>query len=178
MGFIEEAGAAQHYRDARILPIYEGTNGIQAIDLIGRKLGLEGGEAVRRFLKEVGETALLCEKQNDPLAGIGEELTRAAKAAESATAWLQKSPAEALPGASPYLRMMGCVAGAHYLARGALAAADRLKRADADKQFLKTRIAVAQFFSEQLLPQAEGLLGTITRGAGGPFALTPDEIGA
>ncbi len=182
MGFIEETGAAQHYRDARILPIYEGTNGIQAIDLLGRKLSLEGGDVVRRFLGEAHETASLCERGGDAIAAIGKELSRAAKAADSATAWLHErlrsSPNEALPGASPYLRMMGLVAGAHYLARGALAAAKRLANRDSDRTFLNTRIAVAHFFAEQILPQAEAQLGPITRGAGGAFALSADEIGA
>jgi hypothetical protein len=182
MGFIEETGAAQHYRDARILPIYEGTNGIQAIDLLGRKLSLEGGEVVRRFLTEVHETAAACERGNDAILAIGKELSRAAKSADSATAWLHErlrtSPNEALPGASPYLRMMGLIAGAHYLARGALVAAQRLVKGDDDKTFLNTRIAVAQFFAEQILPQAEAQLGPITRGAGGAFALSAEEIGA
>jgi alkylation response protein AidB-like acyl-CoA dehydrogenase len=182
MGFIEETGAAQYYRDARITPIYEGTNGIQAIDLIGRKLSLDGGEAVRRFLGEARETASACEKGQGALPTIGRELTRAVKAAESATAWLQdkmrSSPSEALPGATPYLRMMGTLAGAHFLGMGALAASERLAKGDRDKTFLSTRIAVAQFFAEQLLPQTEGLLGPVTRGAGGPFELTADEIGA
>ncbi len=182
MGFIEETGAAQHYRDARITPIYEGTNGIQAIDLIGRKLALEGGEVVQRFLGEARETAALCERGTDAIASIGKELSRTVKAADSATAWLQQrmrnAPNDALPGATPYLRMMGFLAGAHYLGRGALAAADRLAKNDGDKTFLRTRIAVAQFFAEQLLPQAESLLGPVTRGAGGAFALSADEIGA
>jgi alkylation response protein AidB-like acyl-CoA dehydrogenase len=182
MGFIEETGAAQHYRDARITPIYEGTNGIQAIDLIGRKLALEGGEVVQRFLAEARETSALCERGGEATASIGKELARAVKAADSATAWLQQhmrsAPNEALPGASPYLRMMGAVAGGHYLARGALAAAARLAKGEGDEMFMRTRVAVAQFFAEQLLPQAEGLLGPVTRGAGGPFALGGDEIGA
>ena len=181
MGFIEETGAAQHYRDARILPIYEGTNGIQALDLLGRKLALEGGEVVQRFLAEARATAVLCERGNDAVAPIGKELSRAVKAADSATAWLRQrmksTPNDALPGATPYLRMMGFLAGAHYLGRGALAAADRLAKNEGDKTFLGTRIAVAQFFAEQLLPQAESLLGPVTRGAGGAFALTADEIG-
>jgi alkylation response protein AidB-like acyl-CoA dehydrogenase len=182
MGFIEETGAAQHYRDARILPIYEGTNGIQAIDLLGRKLSLEGGDVVQRFLSEVHETASLCERGTDAIAAIGKEISRAVQSAGSATAWLQQrirsAPNEALPGATPYLRMMGLIAGAHYLARGAIAADARLAKGDPDKTFLRTRISVAQFFAEQLLPQAEAQLGPITRGAAGPFALTADEIGA
>jgi hypothetical protein len=182
MGFIEETGAAQHYRDARILPIYEGTNGIQAIDLLGRKLSLEGGDVVRRFLGEVHETGALCEHADGSLAAIGKELSRAAKAADSATAWLQErlrsAPNDALPGAAPYLRMMGLVAGAHYLARGALVAVERLAKGDADKTFLSTRIAVALFFAEQILPSAEAQLGPVTRGAGGAFALSADEVSA
>ncbi len=183
MGFIEETGAAQHYRDARILPIYEGTNGIQAMDLLGRKLSLEGGETVRRFLAEARDTAAKCEQGGTAeLRSIGRELTRALKAGESATAWLQENmrnaPSDALPGATPYLRMMGHIAGAHYLGMGALAAEARLRKNDPDRKFLQARIATAQFFAEQLLPQTEGLLGPATRGTGGPFALSGEEIGA
>ncbi|NOT41778.1 MAG: acyl-CoA dehydrogenase, partial [Alphaproteobacteria bacterium] len=183
MGYIEETGAAQHYRDARITPIYEGTNGIQAIDLIGRKLSLEGGEVVRRFLAEARDTAAKCEQgDTTELQSIGRELARALKVVESATAWLQdkmrSSPNEALPGATPYLRMMGHIAGAHYLGLGALAAEARLKKHDPDRQFLHARIATAQFFAEQLLPQTEGLLGPTTRGGAGPLALSGEEIGA
>jgi hypothetical protein len=108
-------------------------------------------------------------------------MLRALRACESATAWLQErmksSPADALPGASPYLRLLGTLAGAHYLARGALAASQRLAAGDADRAFLSTRIAVAQFLAEQMLPQAEALLGPLTRGAGGPFMLSGEEIG-
>ncbi|MBL8780992.1 MAG: acyl-CoA dehydrogenase C-terminal domain-containing protein [Alphaproteobacteria bacterium] len=183
MGFIEETGAAQHYRDARIAPIYEGTNGIQAIDLIGRKLALEGGETIRCFLSEIAQTAAIGEgAPSQALQSIGRELARAHRATESATAWLQErmrtSPNEALPGAAPYLKMLGTLAGAHFLARGALAACDRLAAGDADKDFLNARIATAQFFAEQVLPPTEALLGPVTRGAGGPFALSGDEIGA
>jgi alkylation response protein AidB-like acyl-CoA dehydrogenase len=180
MGFIEETGAAQHYRDARILPIYEGTNGIQAIDLIGRKLSLENGEAVRRHLNEVRETAAACER-DATLASIGKELTRAVRAADSATAWLQErmranSASDALAGATPYLKMMGFLTGAQLLAKGALVAQMRLAHGGDAKSFLETRIAVAQFFAEQLLPQAESLLGPITRGGAGAFALASDQL--
>ena len=182
MGFIEETGAAQHYRDARITPIYEGTNGIQAIDLIGRKLALDGGKVVQSFLDDVRTTASLCERGSAALRSIAIELVRAHKAVESATVWLQtqmrSSPVQALPGATPYLRMIGLLAGAHYLGRGAAAAAQQLDAGGADALFLNTRISVAQFFAEQLLPQVEGLLGPVTRGAGGPFALTGEDIGA
>jgi alkylation response protein AidB-like acyl-CoA dehydrogenase len=181
MGFIEETGAAQHYRDARITPIYEGTNGIQAIDLLGRKLSLNGGVAVRSFLDDVRQTVERCASGAEAVQSIGGELAAALAACEAATAWLQQrmrtSPNEALPGATPFLRMMGLLAGAHYLAIGALAAEEQLTRSGADKPFLTARIAVAQFFAEQILPQAGGLLGPVTRGAAGPFALSGDEIG-
>jgi hypothetical protein len=138
---------------------------------------------VRRFLNEIADTAALCgHAKRDDLKSIGRELARALKAAESATAWLQttmrSSPQQALPGATLYLRMLGHVTGAHYLARAALVAAERLANNGQDGQFLEARIATAQFFAEQLLPQAEGLLGPITRGASGPFALSGDDIGA
>jgi len=181
MGFIEETGAAQYYRDARITPIYEGTNGIQAIDLLGRKLSLHGGAAVRSFLDEVKQTVGRCASGAGAVQSIGGELAAALAACEAATAWLQQcmrtSPNQALPGATPFLRMMGLLAGAHYLAIGALAAEEQLTRSGADKPFLTARIAVAQFFAEQILPQAAGLLGPVTRGASGPFALSGDEIG-
>jgi len=181
MGFIEETGAAQYYRDARITPIYEGTNGIQAIDLLGRKLSLNGGAAVRSFLDEVRQTVERCASRAGAVQSIGGELAAALAACEAATAWLQQcmrtSPNQALPGATPFLRMMGLLAGAHYLAIGALAAEEQLTRSGADKPFLTARVAVAQFFAEQILPQAAGLLGPVTRGASGPFALSGDEIG-
>jgi hypothetical protein len=183
MGFIEETGAAQYYRDVRITPIYEGTNGIQANDLIGRKLALEGGEAVRRFLAEIALTAAACERASlTAFQSMGREIARSLRACDSATAWLQErmrtSPHDALPGATPYLKLLGTLAGAHFLAHGALEAASRIAKGDGDKGFLDARIATAQFFAEQLLPQAEGLLGPITRGAAGPFALSGDELGA
>ena len=164
MGFIEETGAAQHYRDARITPIYEGTNGIQAIDLIGRKLSLEGGEAIRRFLGEMAETATACDRANrEDLKSIGRELTRALKAAESATAWLQTtmrtSPQQALPGATPYLRLFGTAAG------GCLIADEALLAMRANDESAR-RTALARFFAENIAVQAGGLENAVVRGGG------------
>ena len=181
MGFVEDTGVAQHFRDARIAPIYEGTNGIQSIDLIGRKLALDGGEAVRSFLAEVEEAGAACLGIDGVPASIGSELSRAHRACADATAWLQaamrSSPYEALPGSQPYLQMMGLLAGGFYLARGALAARRMMDGKSGDVAFLSTRIAVAQFFAEQLLPRAAGLLGPATRGGGGPFQMDGSEIG-
>lgn len=182
MGFIEQTGAAQLYRDARITPIYEGTNGIQAIDLLGRKLNLEAGEAMKRLLDEVAETSDLCLKGPRELTSIGAELHAAHRLCSEATAWLQaqmrKSANEALPGATPFLRMMGLLVGGHYLARGALVAHAQAQSSDADKVFCAARISTAQFFAEQLLPQVKGLCGPVMRGAGGPFGMSAEDIQA
>ncbi len=181
MGFIEETGAAQHFRDARIAPIYEGTNGIQSIDLIGRKLSLDGGGAVQAFLDEIFATARTCAEGPAVLQSIGAEVLSAHAACVKATEWLQaqmrSSPSSALPGSWPYLRMMGLLSGAHYLATGALSAARLREQEGADIAFLDTRIAVAQFFAEQVLPVAAGLLGPVTRGSSGPFSLSSEDIG-
>ncbi len=181
MGFVEDTGIAQHFRDARITPIYEGTNGIQSIDLIGRKLALDGGEAVRSFLDEIAVTAATCAGGDPVLASIGRALSRAHQGCAEATAWLQAtmrtSPHEALPASQPYLQMMGLLAGGFYLARGALEARRQMAVPGQDAAFLSTRIAVAQFFAEQVLPRAAGLLEAVTRGAGGPFQLGEAEIG-
>ena len=128
MGFIEETGAAQIYRDARILPIYEGTNGIQAIDLVARKLPLEGGKVVAGYIAELRKTVEEVRASNRPEFGrMGERLGEAVAALAEATRWmggaLQKNPDAALAGATPYLRLFGLASGGIYLAHGALAAA-------------------------------------------------------
>jgi len=125
MGYIEEAGAAQHLRDARILPIYEGTNGIQAIDLVTRKLPLAGGNAVTSYMSEVNVT--LNELRNAALPDLDfavDQMTRALEALATATDWivrkLQSDTQVALAGATPYLHLFGLVAGGDALARSAL----------------------------------------------------------
>jgi alkylation response protein AidB-like acyl-CoA dehydrogenase len=176
MGFIEETGAAQHLRDSRIAPIYEGTNGIQAIDLVGRKLTLRGGEAVREWL---GAMKAL----DGALVGfpsIKANLATGAAALERCTRWvvsaMEKDPNAALAGATPYLRMFGIVSGGYLLARQALAAAAALGAKSGDAQFLAAKIATAKFYAEQILPQAAGLEGPVTAGAELLFALSPEQL--
>jgi alkylation response protein AidB-like acyl-CoA dehydrogenase len=182
MGFIEETGAAQHYRDARIAPIYEGTNGIQAIDLATRKLSLGGGEAIAAFLREVRATAMAATGQTNPaLQVIGAELAKALAAAEQATLWLQSrlqaaKPYDALAGATPYLALLGSVAGGHFLAQGALAAAALVEADKGDTSFFRARIAVARFYAENVLAQADGLLTPVTRGTEGLYGVDPDNL--
>jgi len=163
MGFIEETGAAQHYRDARIAPIYEGANGIQAMDLAGRKLGMEGGAGVQALLVDIRATAELCSRVA-PLAGIAERLAAAADAAAQATDWLSSRRGEpnGLAGATAYLKLMGEVTGGWLLAKGALAAANG-KAPDA--AYGQARIDLASHFAETVLAQAPGQVAGITIGA-------------
>ena len=161
MGYIEETGAAQHYRDARIATIYEGTNGIQAIDLVTRKLPLAGGETVALYLDELRATVSAVKASNAP--AFGETAARLGEAVDSlelATHWLlaQKSSDAALAGATPYLRLFGHAAGGCMLAEQALAAL----RESGDAP---SRIALARFFAENIAVQASGLERSVTEGA-------------
>jgi alkylation response protein AidB-like acyl-CoA dehydrogenase len=164
MGFIEETGAAQHYRDARIAPIYEGTNGIQAIDLVTRKVPMRDGAAVRGYLDELRATVKAVQAANDPAFGAtGARLSEAVEALDRATAWLLatigKSPDAALSGATPYLRLFASAAGGCALAEEGLAES-RNGGANGGG-----RVALARFFAENIAVQAPGLERTVTEGA-------------
>jgi acyl-CoA dehydrogenase len=166
MGFIEETGAAQHYRDARITPIYEGTNGIQAIDLVTRKLPLAGGTAVKAYIGEIRRAVEAVNASNDPAFGwTGVRLADAVDALERTTGWLlggkANDPDPVLAGATPYLRLFALTAGGALLAQEALAAR-RLAGNGADAT---GRIALARFFAENLAVQAGGLERTVVEGA-------------
>jgi alkylation response protein AidB-like acyl-CoA dehydrogenase len=160
MGFVEETGAAQHYRDARIAPIYEGTNGIQAMDLVGRKLGMGKGEAVRLLIAEMRGTAGLL--TDAPFAGIGARLNAGIDAVETATAWLleHRGTADALAGAMPYLNLMGDVVGGWMLAKGALAAS----RMD-DAALASGKLVLARVYAEHVLAGAQGKVAGVQAGA-------------
>ena len=165
MGYIEETGAAQHYRDSRIAAIYEGTNGIQAIDLVMRKLPLSGGAIVRGFIDSLKRTIAAVDAANDPAFGAtGPRLAEAVASLERATDWLlgrpQNDPDAALAGATPYLRLFATAAGGAFLAEEALAAA-RLGGGDS----APARIAIARFFAENLAVQAGGLERAVLDGA-------------
>lgn len=160
MGFIEETGAAQHYRDARIAAIYEGTNGIQALDLVTRKIPLAGGDTVALYIGELRAIVKAVRDSNTP--AFGQSATRlgeAVDALERATQWLlaQKGSAAALAGATPYLRLFGNAAGGCLLAEQALAS---LRSGDGT-----ARTALARFFAENIAVQASGLERAVTEGA-------------
>ncbi len=180
-GFIEDTGAAQYYRDARIAPIYEGTNGIQAIDLMGRKLALDNGAAVDDLLKEIWRSVgQLKSHENAWLHAIGTRLESAASAAQMATSWMMErrghAQPDALAGATPYLKLMGDLIGGHMLAKGALIAAAPAPD-DADL-WRRTRIGLARIFGDQVLAQAPGLASGVVSGAIDLLRTTPEALGA
>jgi alkylation response protein AidB-like acyl-CoA dehydrogenase len=149
MGFIEETGAAQHYRDARIAPIYEGTNGIQAIDLVGRKVSMQDGAVMDALCAEMHATA---ETLDGELASVGSRLEAGVAALERATDWvLQNKGPNALAAATPYLKLAGDVIGGWMLAKQAQAVAD-----GAD-DWSRSKAALARVFASQVLAQAPGL---------------------
>jgi acyl-CoA dehydrogenase len=169
MGFVEETGAAQHYRDARILSIYEGTNGIQAIDLAMRKLPLAGGETVKAQIARYRAAAEAVAKLNDPAFGkAGQRLREAVDALERATAWMlgaaASAPADALAGATPYLRLFGLASGGAFLAESALAARAALQAGDGDPAHGR-RIRDFRFFAENTAVAAGGLEQAVVDGA-------------
>jgi alkylation response protein AidB-like acyl-CoA dehydrogenase len=165
MGYIEETGAAQLFRDARIAQIYEGTNGIQAIDLVTRKLPLAGGGAVESLIGELRHTVEAVDAVNDPAFGMtGARLREAVDSLDRATRWLATRPNEeaALAGATPYLRLFASAAGGALVAEEALAALRLSGNGAADPA---GRIALARFFAENVAVGALGLERTVTEGA-------------
>jgi alkylation response protein AidB-like acyl-CoA dehydrogenase len=177
MGFIEETGAAQHYRDARIAPIYEGTNGVQAMDLAGRKLGLDDGAGIRALIADMRATAetLAKDDSGSSLAALGARLACAVDSAERATAWLteRRNGPDALAGATPYLTLMGDVVGGWLLIKGAIAAAD----GDYDPAYAAARVALASHYAETVLTQAPGRMASVIAGAATLKALDAAALG-
>ena len=169
MGFVEESGVAQHYRDIRIAPIYEGTNGIQAIDLVGRKLGLRSGAAITEYLDRIAATADEASAAGGALAPCGAALSAALDALRPTTQWLLDAadPNDPLAGATPYLRMMGIVTGGWLVTEAALAARSA---SGFSAEFLAQKEVTAHFYATQILPQAAGLSPAVTAGAGDLFA--------
>ncbi|WP_295558792.1 acyl-CoA dehydrogenase [uncultured Hyphomicrobium sp.] len=173
MGFIEETGAAQFYRDARILPIYEGTNGIQAIDLVTRKLPLGGGQLIKDMIEEFETVARRAKTVNRQEIGrMGQRLASTVVAFAEATSWMveaiEHTPNLALAGATPYLRLFGLAAGGHYLAKGALLGLEEGGPHAAES------VAVARFFAENISVAAPGLSAIVTSGGHAVIGVTPE----
>lgn len=166
MGFIEETGVAQFYRDARIAPIYEGTNGIQALDLAGRKLNADGGAHWQALIKEMRAFANGLDRSMAPSKSL---LNDGIDALEDAATTLFANGFEQIVdtagAATPYLRLFGTVLGAHLLAQQAVEAERRLASNEGNPSFLKSKIGVARFYIEQILPTATALAAPIKAGA-------------
>lgn len=172
MGYVEETGAAQFLRDARIAPIYEGTNGIQAMDLVGRKLGMDGGQHWKNLLGEVRATLSDLDEDAE-LKLITPWLQDALDSAQTASLWLAgaNNPDDVAAGATPYLRLMGLTLGGWLLAKQALAS-----RHHPDPAFAAAKRATARFFAEQLLPQVQALAASTMRGAALLYAIPEDAL--
>ena len=181
MGFIEETGAAQYYRDARIAPIYEGTNGIQALDLLGRKVLRDKGAVARSFVEEMRQSL------NDLGSTAGEDaravrtaLDRGLDSLSSVTGWLLEAAGrdirEAAVGASPYLRLFGTVAGGWLMGRAAVAAAHNLSQAKGDAGFLEAKLKTARFYADNILPQSAALATAVTEGGSATLAIDEAQL--
>jgi alkylation response protein AidB-like acyl-CoA dehydrogenase len=181
MGFIEETGAAQYLRDARITTIYEGTTGIQANDLIGRKVAREGGTTAKAVLQEIDATvSALGAAQGGDLRVIGARLASGRKAAAECVDWIVATygtdPKGVHACAVPFLKLCGAVFGGWQMARAALAAQAKLAGGGGDAAFLKAKIATARYFADHHLSQAPGLRDVVIEGSAGVLALADEQF--
>src|SRR5690606_18485735 len=168
MGFIEETGAAQYYRDARITPIYEGTNGVQAMDLVGRKLSQDGGASAKALITDMKTTANDLRRlySGKPI----ERLVNAIEAVEDATLWLLDAKtdpgraADVLAAADAYLRLMGDVVGGWLLAKGALAAKAQIEAGEGDAAWLQGRLDLYEVYAANVLGHASSRLAAVGQG--------------
>jgi butyryl-CoA dehydrogenase len=179
MGFIEETGAAQYYRDARILTIYEGTTAIQANDLVGRKTARDGGAIAKTLLADVRATAQqLAASQQADLKAIAIQLSDAANALDEVVTYVaanMKSDIKAVfAGSVPYLKLAGIVLGGWQMGRAALAASEKIGQGDS--AFYQAKISTARFFAEHYLVQAGGLKASILLGSVGTLALSEHQF--
>ena len=179
MGYVEETGIAQHWRDVRIAPIYEGTNGIQVADLVFRKLPLGGGQVFEKFVSEIGGLAeqLI---EDDRHSSMGQALLTGKEQLSEAGVWLGSrlagQPNDAAAGSVPFMRLTGVIVGGYYLARSAQIAQQLLDSGKGDVDFLSDKIAVAKYYAEQILPTVAGLVPTITQGAQQFYAIPNDRL--
>jgi alkylation response protein AidB-like acyl-CoA dehydrogenase len=175
MGYIEETGVSQHFRDMRIAPIYEGTNGIQAMDLVGRKLPLRMGGVVADHFARMRDLDAELAAAGEDFATIRANLAAAVDALEEATNWIMTNgladPKQALAGATPYLAMFGNVTGGWLLAKLALAARDELEAGSSDEAYLRAKITSARFYGDQFLPRAAGLMASVVAGDADLYAV-------
>ncbi|WP_417319345.1 acyl-CoA dehydrogenase C-terminal domain-containing protein [Emcibacter sp.] len=181
MGYIEETGVAQVLRDARIHPIYEGTNGIQAMDLVGRKLAMDGGEHWRSLLGVISDFIAAIPEIGE-LARFRENLSRLTTDCLEAAEWLftrqSQNMRDVAAGSVPFLRLVSMVTGGYLMAKAAVAAQAMLEsgKGNGEEDFLRAKIATARFYGEQMLPTAFGLGDMITAGDSLFYAIEEDHM--
>jgi len=181
MGYVEETGAAQHLRDARITTIYEGTTGIQAIDLVGRKILRDDGQAARTLIADIeGVADGLDHAPGDDLAAIKTRLRGGVAALSAAVDWIRTAGRNdinaVLCGATPFLQLLGIVSGGWQMARAALIAHNKLAAGENDPSFYRAKIATARFFADHVLCQAAALSDTTMHGGAGVMALSEEQF--
>ncbi len=181
MGFIEETGAAQHYRDAKILTIYEGTTAIQANDLVGRKTVRDGGAVAKSIIAQVRETqGALAEVQGADFAAIRKQLEAGSAALEEVVDFVVANVKSDIKGVFAgsvlYLKLAGIVLGGWQMARAALVAQRKLDAGEGDAAFLRAKIATARFFADHILSGASGLRSAIVEGSAGVLALDVEQF--
>lgn len=181
MGYVEETGASQYFRDARITTIYEGTTGIQAADLVGRKIFRDGGSGARTLIEEIRALDAQLTANDDPAwTVLRASLASGADALAQVVGWIlavsKASPR--LPGIASVhvLRLFGTVVGGYQMARAALAAKARLESGSGDPQFLAGKIVTARVYAEQVMPQVHALLPTILGGTEAVMALDEEQL--
>jgi len=180
MGFVEETGIAQIFRDSRINPIYEGTNGVQAMDLVGRKIGMKGGAHWRAFLTEISDFIARLPDTAE-FGSIRENLLNSTVTTGECAEWILAQHTDnmrsALAGSVPFLRLFSVTVGGYLLAKGALAARARLNEGDQETDFLTAKIITTRFYAEQIVPTATGLKDTIMAGDDLFFAISSENMG-
>lgn len=180
MGFIEESGAPQWLRDVRITSIYEGTNGIQANDLIGRKVAMNGGAYLDILLPMIKEDIAAANAKGGVFAEMASEVENGVAKIEEATKWLvdsfKEDPKQAATGSVHYLRLMGNVCGGWLLTKSAVVAQGKLDAGEGDPTFLKAKINTARFFTEQVMPVSGALADIFTKGYGAVLECEDDYL--
>jgi alkylation response protein AidB-like acyl-CoA dehydrogenase len=176
MGFVEETGAAQYLRDARITTIYEGTTGIQAMDLVGRKIAREGGATAKAWIASL--KALDARLAAPELQALRRQLAGGVQAVSDCVDFIvaEKNPLSTLAGAVPFLKLMGIVAGGWQMARAALLCKKNLAAGKGDRSFLEAKLATARFYGDHVLVQAPSLRDTVVNGGDGVMALSEEQF--